>query len=148
MLLATTQVEDFDRFLEVFSTTGAEKRKEHGSKSALVFRDPSEDDRVWVVFDWDEQGWQSFVSDPEVPPIMKEAGHKARAAGRAVRRPLRRLTPAAPWGGAGSVGVARLATWSRDMELLARLRAGARRVNMWQWLRSSSSPSSGQRSRS
>ena len=78
MLLATTQIEDMDRFLEVFSTAGAEKRKEHGSKSALVFRDPSEDDRVWVIFDWDEQGWQSFVSDPEVPPIMKEAGHKSR----------------------------------------------------------------------
>ena len=55
MLLATTQVEDFERFLEIFSTTGAEKRKQHGSKSALVFRDPSEDDRVWVVFDWDER---------------------------------------------------------------------------------------------
>ena len=82
MLLATTQVEDFDRFLEVFSTKGAEKRKQHGSKGALVFRDPSEDDRVWVIFDWDEQGWQSFVSDPEVPPIMKEAGHKGEAAGR------------------------------------------------------------------
>ena len=76
MLLATTQVEDFDRFLEIFSTTGAEKRQEHGSKGALVFRDPSEDDRVWVVFDWDEQGWKSFVSDPSVPPILKEAGHK------------------------------------------------------------------------
>jgi hypothetical protein len=72
-------VEDFDRFLEVFSTKGAEKRRLHGSKGALVFRDPAEDDRVWVIFDWDEDGWQSFVSDPEVPPIMKEAGHKARA---------------------------------------------------------------------
>ena len=98
MLLATTQVEDFDRFLEIFSTTGAEKRKQHGSKSALIFRDPSEDDRVWVIFDWDEQGWQSFVSDPEVPPIMKEAGHKSTTAGRAVRRPVPRLTPAAPRG--------------------------------------------------
>ena len=78
MLLATTQIEDMDRFLEVFSTAGAQKRKEHGSKSALVFRDPSEDDRVWVVFDWDEDGWQSFVSDPEVPLIMQEAGHKGR----------------------------------------------------------------------
>ena len=76
MLLATTQVEDVDRFLEIFSTKGAEKRKEHGSKSAVVFRDPTEDDRVWVVFDWDEQGWQTFVSDPEVMPIIKEAGHK------------------------------------------------------------------------
>jgi hypothetical protein len=78
MLLATTQVEDFDRFMEIFSTSGADKRKQHGSEGAVVFRDPSEDDRVWVVFDWDEAGWQSFVSDPEVPGIMKEAGHKGR----------------------------------------------------------------------
>ena len=78
MLLATTQVEDVDRFIEIFSTKGAAKRKQHGSKGAIVFRDPSEDDRVWVIFDWDEQGWASFVSDPEVPPIMQEAGHKGR----------------------------------------------------------------------
>jgi hypothetical protein len=78
MILATTTVEDFDRFLKVFSTTGAAKRKQHGSKGARVFRDPTQDDRVWVIFDWDEKGWQSFVSDPEVPPIMKEAGHKTR----------------------------------------------------------------------
>jgi hypothetical protein len=78
MLLATTQVEDIDRFMEVFSTTGAEKRKEHGSKGAAVFRDPSESDRVWAIFDWDAQGWQSFVSDPEVPPIMAAAGHKTK----------------------------------------------------------------------
>ena len=43
MLLATTQVEDVDRFMEVFSTDGAEKRKKHGSKGAVVFRDPSEE---------------------------------------------------------------------------------------------------------
>ena len=78
MILATTTVEDFDRFLNVFSNEGAEKRKEHGSKGALIFRDPNQDDRVWVVFDWDEKGWESFVSDPTVPPIMKEAGHKSR----------------------------------------------------------------------
>jgi hypothetical protein len=76
MILATTTVEDFDRFLNIFSTKGAEKRREHGSKGAKVFRDPNQEDRVWVLFDWDEAGWQSFVSDPEVPPIMKEAGHK------------------------------------------------------------------------
>ena len=38
MLLATTQVEDLDRFMEVFSTKGAEKRKQHGSKGAPVLR--------------------------------------------------------------------------------------------------------------
>jgi hypothetical protein len=78
MLLATTQVEDVDRFMEVFSTSGAEKRKKHGSKGAVVFRDPSESDRLWAIFDWDEQGWQSFVSDPEVPPILAAAGHKGK----------------------------------------------------------------------
>jgi hypothetical protein len=80
VLLATTQVEDLDRFLEVFSTQGAEKRKAHGSKGAVVFGDPAEADRVWVAFDWDEQGWQSFVSDPEVPPILQAAGHKGKPA--------------------------------------------------------------------
>ena len=44
---------------------GAEKRQEHGSKGALIFRDPSEEDRVWVVFDWDEQGWQSSCPTPQ-----------------------------------------------------------------------------------
>jgi hypothetical protein len=78
MLLATTTVADFDRFMEIFSTAGAEKRQAHGSKGSLVFRDPYQADRVWVIFDWDEDGWASFVSDPEVPPIMKEAGHTSR----------------------------------------------------------------------
>jgi len=78
MLLATTQIEDIDRFLEVFSTESAAKRKQHGSKGALVFRDPNESDRVWVIFDWDLEGWKSFASDPEVPSIMQEAGHKNR----------------------------------------------------------------------
>ena len=78
MLLATTRVEDIDRWLKIFSTTSAEKRKQHGSKGSHVFRDPNESDRVWAIFDWDEQGWQSFVSDPEVPPILQEAGHKGR----------------------------------------------------------------------
>jgi hypothetical protein len=75
MMLATTKVEDLDRFLKIFSTKGADKRKQHGSKGSVVFRDPNEDDRVWVIFDWDAEGWKSFVTDPEVPPILKEAGH-------------------------------------------------------------------------
>ena len=77
-MLATTKVEDFDRFLKIFSTKGAAKRKQHGSKGSHVFRDPNEDDRVWVIFDWDAEGWQSFVSDPEVPGILQEAGQKIK----------------------------------------------------------------------
>jgi hypothetical protein len=78
MFLATTTVEDFDRFTRVFSTKSVEKRKQHGSKGSLVFRDPNEQDRVWVIFDWDLDGWQGFASDPEVPAILQEAGHKSR----------------------------------------------------------------------
>jgi hypothetical protein len=78
MLLATTTVEDFDRFLSIFSTTSAEKRKHYGSKGSTVFRDPNEDDRVWVLFDWDAEGFQNFASDPDVPGIMQQAGHKGR----------------------------------------------------------------------
>jgi hypothetical protein len=78
MLLATTTVEDYDRFVDIYSTKGADKRRQHGSKGSTVFRDPNEPDRLWALFDWDLAGWQSFVSDPEVPPIMQEAGHKSR----------------------------------------------------------------------
>jgi len=75
MLLATTTVEDVDRFLEVFGTAGGEKRSLHGSKGSTVFADPSEANRVWALFDWDEAGWAAFVSDPSVPPVLKAAGH-------------------------------------------------------------------------
>lgn len=78
MVLATTRYEDFDRFKEVFSGPGAEKRREHGCRGVMVFQDPYVPDRVWAVFDWDEAGWQAFVSDPEVPSIMKDAGHLER----------------------------------------------------------------------
>jgi len=78
MLLATTTVEDYDRFKEIFSTKGLEKRKEYGSKGATVFRDPNEEDRVWVLFDWDVEGFKNFAADPETPGIMQEAGHKGR----------------------------------------------------------------------
>jgi hypothetical protein len=78
MMLATTQVESVEQFLKIFSTKGAEKRKQHGSKGAVVFRDPNEANRVWVLFDWDEPGFKRYVSDPAVPPILQEAGHKGK----------------------------------------------------------------------
>ena len=78
MILATTKIEDLDQFVKIYGTKGAEKRKEHGSKGSTVFHDPNEADRVWVIFDWDLDGWGSFAADPAVPPIMQEAGHKGR----------------------------------------------------------------------
>jgi hypothetical protein len=78
MLLATTTVENFDRFVRTYSTKGAAKRKQHGSKGSTVFHDPDQADRVLVIFDWDLEGWKKFISDPEVPAIFEEAGLKGR----------------------------------------------------------------------
>jgi hypothetical protein len=78
LILSTVRVEDFDRFWETFSTKGAEKRKQHGSGGSHVFRDPNDDHRVWVVFDWDEEGYKNLLSDPDMPAIFQEAGLQGR----------------------------------------------------------------------
>jgi hypothetical protein len=78
MVLATAKIEDFEEFWSVFSTKGAEKRGQYGSRGARVHRDPNDADRIWVVFDWDEEGWQSFISDPDVPAIFQAAGMDGR----------------------------------------------------------------------
>src|SRR3954451_5099969 len=78
MILATTKVKDLDHFLKVYGTAGADKRGSHGSKGSTVYRDPTEEDRVWAIFDWDEEGWTAFATDPETPGIMQEAGHLGR----------------------------------------------------------------------
>jgi hypothetical protein len=78
MVLATAKIEDFDRFWRAFSTKGAEKRKQHGSKGSHVFRDPNDDRRVWVVFDWDDEGYRNFLSDPDMPAIFEEGGVQGR----------------------------------------------------------------------
>ena len=31
-----------------------------------------------MLFDWDAEGRQNFVSHPEVPAILQEAGHKGK----------------------------------------------------------------------
>lgn len=78
MILGTAKVQDYDRFWSIFSTKGAELRKQHGSKGAQVFRDPSDPGRVWAVFDWDEEGWQSYLADPQAAEIFKEGGLEGR----------------------------------------------------------------------
>lgn len=90
MILATVRVEDFDRFVKTFSTKGLEKRREHGSKGSRVFRDPNDDSRVWTVFDWDEESFQRFLSDPDMPAIFQRADCRLRP------RRLSRLASSTP----------------------------------------------------
>ena len=80
MILATTQVKDLDQFLDVFGNAGADKRGAHGSKGATVYRDPIEENRVWVLFDWDTKGFQNYLADPDVPAIIEAAGHTSKPA--------------------------------------------------------------------
>jgi hypothetical protein len=78
MILATVKIEDFERFWNAFSTKGAEKRRQYGSGGSHVFRDPNDDSRVWVVFDWDEEGYGNLMSDSDMPAIFEEAGLQGR----------------------------------------------------------------------
>jgi hypothetical protein len=78
VILATAKIDDLDRFMSTFTTKGADKRRQHGSKGSHIFRDPNDDGRVWVVFDWDDEGYQKLLSDPDVPAIFEEAGVKGK----------------------------------------------------------------------
>ena len=46
--------------------------------TAWVFRDPNEDDRIWVVFDMDEESYNNLMSDPEMPEVFQAAGLQGR----------------------------------------------------------------------
>ena len=86
MILATTKVKDLDHFLEVYGTAGADKRGSHGSKGSSVYRDPIEEDRVWAVFDWDEEGWSAFATDPTVAAPGTIRGDLGRDWGHSVQQ--------------------------------------------------------------
>jgi ectoine hydroxylase-related dioxygenase (phytanoyl-CoA dioxygenase family) len=72
VIVTIAKVADFDQFLKVFSTKGAEKRKQHRSTGSYVFRDPDDPNRVWVFFDWQIEDYEKFLADPEIPAIARE----------------------------------------------------------------------------
>jgi len=72
MIVTIAEVTDFDQFLRTFSTTGVEKRREHGCRGSHVFRDPDDPHRVWVFFDWDIEDYERFLADPGIPAIAQE----------------------------------------------------------------------------
>lgn len=73
-VLAKAHVEDFDRFLEVFSSRGAEHRKGHGSHGSLVMRGQEDPNEVWVLFDWEPDEYKDFIQDEKSREIMQAAG--------------------------------------------------------------------------
>ena len=72
--IGRTQYADFDRFIETFKTRGKAKRAEHGSRGSRVFRNADNPTEAIVVFDWDRDGVESFMADPEAREIMQAAG--------------------------------------------------------------------------
>jgi quinol monooxygenase YgiN len=71
MIVTIAKVADFDQFLKTFSTTGAEKRRQHGCTGSHVVRDPDDPNRVWVSFDWKDEDYEKFLADPEIPAIAR-----------------------------------------------------------------------------
>ncbi|MGC7096854.1 hypothetical protein ACPZ19_19455 [Amycolatopsis lurida] len=77
MIVTIARVSDPDRFLEIFRTIGAEKRRQHGCRSARVYFDPEDPHRAWSVFDWDAEDYEGFLADPEIPEIARQLGLEA-----------------------------------------------------------------------
>jgi heme-degrading monooxygenase HmoA len=75
--IARSRVKDFDQFRETFTTRGAAKRREHGSRGARVFRGADDPNEVVIVFDWERSDIEAFLADPEAPEVMKAAGLEA-----------------------------------------------------------------------
>jgi hypothetical protein len=73
-VITRVRVEDFHRYWQTFSGRGLEKRRAHGCRGARVFRVEGEPGEVRVLFDWDREGFEAFMADPEAPEIMAEAG--------------------------------------------------------------------------
>lgn len=72
---AEVAVEDFERFLHVFSTAGLAARRRHGSLAAQVFRVPDDAQAARVLIDWrDRDSFEAFIADPQVKATMRSGG--------------------------------------------------------------------------
>jgi heme-degrading monooxygenase HmoA len=74
VVLARVTIGEFEQFWSVFTTAGAERRREHGSQGARVFRNQDDPNEVWLLFDWDREQFKAFLADPEVPGTMASGG--------------------------------------------------------------------------
>lgn len=70
-VLGQVSIEDFDKFLEVFSGPGAVLREKHGCKGARVYADSDDPSLAFVLLDWDRDEFKAFQRDPEVAETMR-----------------------------------------------------------------------------
>ena len=72
--IAHLRIADWDQFIETFSGKGKAKRAEHGSRGVTVHRSSDDPLQLVNVFDWDREGVEAFMADPEAREIMAAAG--------------------------------------------------------------------------
>jgi len=74
-VLATVQIEDLQKFISVFSTKGAEARREHGSIESRVFTVTGDSGQVRVLFAWESrEAFDGFLADTAVRTTMQSSG--------------------------------------------------------------------------
>lgn len=74
-ILAKVSVENLEKFVGVFSTRGADIRKQYGSLSAEVFKSVEAENTVWILFQWmSQENFEQFLNDPLVQETMKSSG--------------------------------------------------------------------------
>lgn len=73
--LASVQIADVRRFLDVFASAGLQARQSHGSRGAHAFRVADDEGRAMVLIDWESRAaFESFRADPAVRETMKSGG--------------------------------------------------------------------------
>lgn len=78
MVLVRISIGEFEQFWSVFTAAGADRRREHGSRGARVFRNDDDPHEVWILFDWDRAAIDAFLADPAVGETMRSGGATGR----------------------------------------------------------------------
>lgn len=76
--IARVRIGEYEQFIETFSGRGKAKRAEHGCRGVVVYRSAEDPHEVVNVFDWDRDGVEAFMADPEAGEIMTAAGLQSR----------------------------------------------------------------------
>lgn len=76
-VLADIAIEDINKFISIFATTGADTRQIHGSKGSQVYKTTDDNQRVLVLLDWESRkAFEGFLKDPVYPDLVRSAGLK------------------------------------------------------------------------
>ena len=78
-ILAKVSIKELPTFMGVFSTRGAQMRRQHGSRKSTVFTVPGESNQVMVLFEWEsKKAFDGFLNDPAVRQTMQSSGTVGR----------------------------------------------------------------------